>query len=192
MIRISTPEFRKNFVQSYLKEKQKNADLSISFFKKNNFPDVGIKSAYNWIRQYKASEGKALNMTENEVNGLYGTEANSMSLKDKLEMVLDTAGLNEEQIGTYCRQHGIYKSDLDSWKIECLSALDEGTGTINHKQQKAEIKELKQKVSRLEKESVRKDKEIDRKDKALATYAAQISTLKNFHKLFTSNSNEED
>ena len=191
MIRFSTPEFRKNFVLTYLKEKQKNAELSISFFTKNNFPDVGIKSAYNWVRKYKTAEGKVLNMTENEVNGLFGSEANSMSIKDKLKMVLDTAGLNDEQVGAYCRQHGIYKSDLDSWKIECLSALDENSGTVNHKQQKAEIKELKQKVSRLEKDCVKKDKEIDRKDKALATYAAQISTLKNFHKLFTS-SNEED
>ena len=64
-------------------------------------------------------------------------------------------------------------------------------GWGNTRQQKTEIKELKQKVSRLEKECVKKDKEIDRKDKALATYATQIYTLKNFHKLFTS-SNEED
>lgn len=39
---------------------------------KNNFPDVGNKSAYNWVRKYKTAEGKVLNMTENEVNGLFG------------------------------------------------------------------------------------------------------------------------
>ena len=45
-------------------------------------------------------------MTENEVNGLFGSEANSMSIKDKLKMVLNTAGLNDDQVGAYCRQHG--------------------------------------------------------------------------------------
>ena len=59
-IRFSTPEFRKNFVLTYLKEKQKNAELSISLFTKNNFPDVGIKSAYNWVRKYKTAENRKL------------------------------------------------------------------------------------------------------------------------------------
>ena len=31
-----------------------------------------------------------------------------MSLKDKFSVVLETASMNDEQGGEYCRKHGIY------------------------------------------------------------------------------------
>ncbi len=48
-----------------------------------------------------------------------------MSLKDKFSVVLETASMNGEQVGEYCRKHGIYKSDLERWKVECRHALEE-------------------------------------------------------------------
>lgn len=48
-----------------------------------------------------------------------------MSLKDKFSVVLETASMNDEQVGEYCRKHGIYKSDLERWKVECRQALEE-------------------------------------------------------------------
>lgn len=108
-----------------------------------------------------------------------------MSLKDKFSVVLETASMNDEQVGEYCRKHGIYKSDLERWKAECRQALKEPVSKADLKQQKTEIKELRQKVSRLEKDCQSKDRQIDKKDKALATYAAQVITMKNFQKLFT-------
>lgn len=114
-----------------------------------------------------------------------------MSLKDKFSVVLETASMNDEQVGEYCRKHGIYKSDLERWKAECSQAFEEPVSRTDLKQQKTEIKELRQKVSRLEMDCQNKDRQIDKKDKALATYAAQVITMKNFQKLFT-DSYEED
>ena len=111
-----------------------------------------MTTAYTWLSLYKNSVGKEQGMSVNEINGVYGKQASGMSLKEKFAVVLETASMDEEQVGEYCRKHGIYKSDLERWKSECSQALQEPVSRADIKQQKAEIKELQQKVSKLEKE----------------------------------------
>ena len=48
-----------------------------------------------------------------------------MSLKDKFSVVLETASMNDEQVGDYCRKQDIYKSDLERWKSECRQSLED-------------------------------------------------------------------
>lgn len=129
-----------------------------------------MATAYTWLSMYKISVGKEQVMSVNEINGVFGKQASEMSLKDKFSVVLETASMNDEQVGEYCRKHGIYKSGLERWKSECSQALEESVSRADIKQQKTEIKELRQKVSRLERDCQNKDRQIDKKDKALATY----------------------
>lgn len=150
-----------------------------------------MATAYTWLSLYKNSVGKEQGMSVNEINGVFGKQASGMSLKDKISVVLETASMNDEQVGEYCRKHGIYKSDLERWKSECSLALEEPVIRADIKQQKTEIKELRQKVSKLEKDCQHKDRQIDKKNKALSTYAAQVITMKNFQKLFTDSSEED-
>jgi transposase len=34
---------------------------------------------------------------------------------DKMRIVMDTYALNEEELGEYCRKHGLYASDIKLW-----------------------------------------------------------------------------
>lgn len=191
MVSTQTAEFKQNLVRRYLLEKQKNPSLTIASFVENDFPDISKRNAYNWVRKYKSQEGKALNLTENEINGVYGTGANDMNLRAKFLMIMETRGFSEEQVGEYCRKHGIYKSDLDSWETECADALRDCLSPQERKHYKTIIKDQKQRITALEDEGGEMRRELNHKDKALATYAAKLTTMGNFCKLFT-NSNEGD
>ena len=46
-------------------------------------------------------------------------------------------------------------------------------------------KNLSQKMIQKDQKLAQKNQELAKKDKALATFAAQVITLKNFHQLFT-------
>ncbi len=188
MLTKYSTEFKTNVVKAYLEQKSKDPELSVSSFLKCYDPNLNLKSVYNWISSYKIVAGQSLSMSENEIQNKFGTQANEMTLQQKYAIVKETSGMNEEEKGAYCREHGIYASDLQRWDEECnlalantLFAQSNGADT---KQLKSEIKELKQQVTSLQRDCNKKDKEIDRKDKALATYAAKVITLKNFHQLF--------
>lgn len=52
-------------------------------------------------------------MSVNEINGVFGKQVSVISLKDKFPVVLETSSMDDEQVGEYCRKHGIYKRDLE-------------------------------------------------------------------------------
>ena len=64
--------------------------------------------------------------------------------------------MTEEQIGAYCREHGIYTNHLDRWRAELIAGLKPSI----QKEQKAENLQLKSKVKALTKELVRKEKAL--------------------------------
>lgn len=72
-----------------------------------------MATAYTWLSMYKNSVGKEQGMSVNEINGVFGKQASEMSLKDKFSVVHETASMNDERVGEYCRKHGIYKSGLE-------------------------------------------------------------------------------
>lgn len=178
-------EFRREVVSSVLKARQADPQLLIKPFLRKTYPQVNLNTACYWFSLYKAEVGKSLAMSENEINNTYGTDANSMSLRDKYRVVKEVAGMTDEELGEYCIKHALFADDVKRWDTECAQALEALTGGEDTKAQKAEIRELKQTISKLQKDAAKKDKEIDRKDKALATYAAKVISLKNFQKLFT-------
>ena len=108
-----TTEFKQNLVRTYLKEYKENAELSFSSYVRENFPEVIMTTAYAWLSLYKNSVVTEQGMSVNEINGVYGKQASELSLKEKFAVVLETASMDEEQVGEYCRKHGIYKSDLE-------------------------------------------------------------------------------
>jgi len=44
--------------------------------------------------------------------------------EDKLAGVIETASFNEMQLSGYCRSKGLYKEQIDQWKIAALSGYD--------------------------------------------------------------------
>jgi transposase-like protein len=137
---------------------------------------IGYSTLTRWMHQVKQG-----NLTDQ----LSGTAAKEPRPQDwapeqKLQAVIDTQGLNEQDKGRYCREHGVYHHQIDHWKQQFMSH------TNDHKQSqtdKAQIKALKAENKRLQ-------RELARKEKALAEAAALMVLKKKAQALF--GSDEED
>lgn len=82
---------------------------------------------------------------------------------DKLAAVIETASMNEFDLGEYCRRRGLYPEQLRVWRDACERANDwERTATSRITR---ETKDDKKRIQKLE-------RELARKEKALAEAAA--------------------
>ncbi len=87
------------------------------------------------------------------------------SSRDKFAAVLETAALNEADLGEYCRKRGLYPAQIAAWRSACEQANDwdrSSTARLSQatKDDKKQIKEL--------------ERELARKEKALAETAALL------------------
>ena len=85
--------------------------------------------------------------------------------QDKLAVVIETAALNESELGEYCRRKGLYPEQVQRWKEAALHGY-ESDEKVQH-QQIANRKDDKRKIKKLE-------SELRRKEKALAETAALL------------------
>ncbi len=108
--------------------------------------------------------------------GLAPAESNTpakFSSEEKFNIVLETASLNEVELGEYCRRKGLFPLQIDAWQKTCrhahapLAAKADRTVLRN---QKKEIKILKG--------------ELRRKEKALAETAALLVLQKKVRSLW--------
>ena len=87
------------------------------------------------------------------------------SSRDKFAAVLETAALNESELGEYCRKRGLYSAQIAAWRLACEQANDwdrassERLGRVT-KEEKKRIKDL--------------ERDLARKDRALAETAALL------------------
>jgi transposase len=90
----------------------------------------------------------------------------------RLEAVIATAAMDEAARSAWCREHGLYPSDLDRWKQDAISGLGEprDDGVAEAKQERRRIKEL--------------ERDLSRKDKALAETAALLVLSKKLAAIF--------
>jgi len=83
----------------------------------------------------------------------------------RLEAVVVTAALDEAQLSAWCREHGLYPSELARWRDEATQAMaDPG----EERARPAETRADKQRIKELE-------RELKRKEKALAETAALLA-----------------
>jgi transposase-like protein len=83
--------------------------------------------------------------------------------EDKLAAVIETASLNEAELGEYCRRRGIYAEQLAVWREACARANDWERAAS--RQIARETKDANKRIQQLE-------RELARKEKALAEAAA--------------------
>lgn len=134
---------------------QPNVKLK-EFAKLNN---IGYSSITKWIKQYKN--------TTTKLSSNY-----KITRLERVKHVLATSRLNENELGHYCREHGLYTSQLETWKKELMNNdNDEKNQSLQ-----AKLKELK-----LENENLKK--EMRRKEKALAETAALLVLKKKVNAL---------
>jgi transposase-like protein len=90
----------------------------------------------------------------------------------RLEAVIATAPLDDTARSAWCREHGVYPAELDSWKRDAIGGLGEPRteNAAAAKQDRLRIKEL--------------ERELRRKDKALAETAALLVLRKKLAAIF--------
>jgi hypothetical protein len=102
-----------------------------------------------------------------------GRKTGGWTAAARLEAVLTTAALSEEQTNAWCRKHGIYPSELTEWRQAALGALDNPTAPRVDGATKAE----RRRIAELE-------RELRRKEKALAETAALLVLSKKLEAIF--------
>lgn len=131
--------------------------------------EEGICTAtlYNWLKSAK-ERGSA-------VPGSGKKSAEEWRGEAKLAVVLETAGLNAEELSAYCRRKGLYPDQIERWKRACVDGAD-GMTMTDAKAQRHELQKLRRDKRQLE-------KQLRRKDKALAESAALLVLQKKYRAL---------
>lgn len=109
--------------------------------------NIGVSTLGKWLTKSRKS------VTVNQVN--------NTSREMWLNHLINTNGMDDVSLGTYCRKHGIYSHQLTEWKKELMMPKNE-----NNKQN--------QELKKLQEENKRLQREIKRKDKALAEASALL------------------
>ena len=136
--------------------------------------ETGVSNVtlYKWRKDYQ-NRGVAVPTKKKK--------SETWSAEDKLAVVIETASFNEIQLSEYCRNKGLYKEQIDKWKIAALSGYENSVQLkktqIHHRRQD------KQKIKKLE-------RELNRKEKALAETAALLVLSKKWEANW--GENEED
>ena len=98
----------------------------------------------------------------------------------RLEAVIATAAMDEAQRNAWCREKGIFPSDLEQWRESAMAALaqpEEARATPQEtRQDRRRIKEL--------------EKDLRRKEKALAETTALLVLAKKLEAIFPAGGDE--
>ena len=124
-------------------------------------------------KEYGINDQTIRSWIEQMNNGILNLDAELgpayLSNSEKFQLVLESAGIPEEQIGGWIREKGLHSEHLQLWQQELRE-----TAAEKDTQHKQELKESKKRIKQLE-------KELNRKDKALAEMAALIALKKKLH-----------
>lgn len=117
---------------------------------------VSEQTLYNWRNRLR-HEGKAVPADPSNPEHWSG--------ENKLAVVIETAGLNEEELAEYCRRKGLYVEQIARWREAAIA----GAQTLRplSAEERRELQQERKKTRKLE-------KELKRKEKALAEAAALL------------------
>lgn len=102
--------------------------------------------------------------------------------------------MTDVEVGAYCRSNGIYTSELNAWKVNCMNANNSKKESLENElmRLRSEVKQLKAKDIKQSAELKSKDKELDRMKDALAEYAVKEAFLKKAQAFFGKNNEENN
>jgi len=120
---------------------------------------IHVVTLYNWRKAWRL-QGEVVPASEKEPEG--------WSAADKFTVVLETAGLNDIELGAYCRERGLFPEQVSRWRQAATDANAAPVLTM------AEQKELERLRAQDQREIKALKKELQRKEKALAEAAALL------------------
>lgn len=123
---------------------------------------VSQTALYDWVNKSTRS-GESMskrNPKQKTPGASQARRPQDWSPAEKLEAVLQTGRLSEEELGIYLRENGLHEAHLQEWRQQAESGLGRAPSTNVDKQ--------------LRKENQRLSKELGRKNRALAEAAALL------------------
>ena len=128
--------------------------------------DLTLSTVYGW----KAKYAKSASMSKSK----------KWTPEQKLEAIIQTASMNENELGEFLRKNGLHSSDLEKWRNDFYSS------------QKAPGRPQKDPAqAKLEKSEKQLKKELSRKERALAEMSARVVLLKKSHQIFGGDGEDE-
>ena len=124
---------------------------------------VGYSTLQSWLRLKR--EGHPISSQRR------GRPLKGQSQTPPLQHILATVGLDEEAVGSYCREQGIHGFQITQWKDELMTQDDNKKKSADHRK---ELKSLRDENKRLK-------KDLHLKDKALAETSALLVLKKKAH-----------
>lgn len=101
------------------------------------------------------------------------------SLEKRFQALIETGHMNDDELGAYCRRHGIHANTLALWRENCMNAMRKNVALENElAETKAENRGLK--------------RDARRKDKALAEASARLILQKKSEELWGMKAEDED
>ena len=101
--------------------------------------------------------------------GLQSKRPQDWSLADRLQILMESHGLDEEALNALCRKKGIFRHHLEQW--QAAFTVD---GAVDNRSQLRELKDTNKALKR----------ELNRKEKALAEAAALLVLQKKYQALW--------
>ena len=120
---------------------------------------VALSTLYGWVHALKSS----INVDSEALN-LSAKSPSKWTTQERLSTLIATGSLEGEALNQYCRQKGLYTTQLDQWRNDFMN---QSSDDKLPKQQAAEIKKLREENKKLE-------RDLRRKEKALAEASALL------------------
>ena len=143
-----TKEFKSNIIKKMLPP---NANTVAEIAQETG---ISYQTLYTWKRQ-ALSSGVAAVGSDNS--------AHQWSDEAKLAVLIETAPMNEAELGAYCREKGIYTEQINQWREAAVSGQSKSLSA----KERDDLRALKKQNKELK-------KELARKEKALAEAAALV------------------
>ncbi len=115
---------------------------------------VGLSTLQKWLRQHRAQVGES---------GLSRGDKRPQdwTAEERLEALLASHGLTEQELGRWCRERGVHTHHLAKWRAELVRGSTDTRSSAQH-------------TRALREENRALKKELRRKDKALAETTALL------------------
>ena len=152
MLRYS-PEFKRSVVERYLLQKSKGAEFV------QRELQISRASLFRWIKVYGPQTTGVVRRQ---------TRPQDWSMAAKLRALLETRAMNDQEMGIYLRENGLYYAHLVEWKTEVLSEVKKNN----------RMNRIPSNESSLVKRIRELEREVKLKDKALREATALLALKK--------------
>lgn len=118
---------------------------------------VSKSAVQQWLRTARQRGETAMGKREDR-------RARDWSAEERFAALVETHAMSEEELGLWCRGHGVYTHELAQWRRDALGASAPAKASS---ESRAQAKRLRQEVTTLR-------RELNRKDRALAETTALL------------------